>query len=165
MFYYTGNFGKKQTKNARLTVLHALSAALFALPLFMLSAALCFALVAAGGCAVQELSSLRAFSGTHTGVYVCEYAQWNGEDLLARYDRITLELCADGTCRLLAASEEGDVSSEGTYAFDEQAQVLVLKGAFAGKTFTKRCVYRGGAFTLQHTSPGMRFAARFRLLP
>ena len=58
---------------------------------------------------------------------------------------------------------QGPVRAE--YGFDEAGGILTLGGSFRGYTFCKRCVYENGAFTLLHTMPGVRFMARFRMLP
>lgn len=166
MFYYTGNSNKKQSKNAARGILRALLAAASAAGLLALLLASFFALLAAGGCAAEELSSLRSFSGAHTGVYVCEAATLNGADLLERYSEITLELRADGTfCVTASPAGENALHADGRYAFDEQGGILALSGSFGGQSFFKRCVYEDGAFTVVHTLPGVRFMARFRLLP
>lgn len=125
-----------------------------------------FFLLAAGGCAAEELSSLRSFSGTHAGVYKCEEATLNGADLLETYREITLELRGDGTfCVIASPAGENALHADGVYAFDETGGILTLQGQYGGRKFSKRCVYENGAFAIVHTMPGVRFAARFRMLP
>lgn len=166
MNYYTGNFPKKQSKNTGRGILRALPALLAAALLIGGVLFSFFFLLAAGGCAAEELSSLRSFSGTYAGVYECEEATLNGVDLLETYREITLELREDGTfCVIASPAGENALHADGVYAFDETGGILTLQGQYGGRKFSKRCVYENGAFAIVHTMPGVRFAARFRMLP
>lgn len=165
MFYYTDNSVKKQSKNVFSLILRAALAFWAAAGLVFAVGAAFFFLLSAGGCAAEELSSLRAFAQAQAGVYRCESASLNGVDLLQR-GRIELELCPNGVFCVRVCSAEGkERTAKGTYAFDGEHGVLELRGSMRGVSYCKRCVYEKGAFAVQHTAPGVRFAARFRLLP
>ena len=166
MYHYTVNSGKKQSKNAGHGILRVLLAAGAAAGLLAVLLLAFFSLLAAGGCAAEKLTPLRTFAGVHTGVYACESAALNGEDVLRQYRSVTVELREDGTFLLRAAPAKGEArQTEGEYGFDEESGILELRGSLYGKRFAKRCVYEDGAFTVLHTSPGLRFAAKFRMLP
>ena len=133
MFYYTGKSNKKQSKNTAHGVLRAVLASAFAAGLLAMLLVSFFALLSAGGCAAEKLSSLRTFAGAHTGGYGCGAASLNGADLLERYREITLELRADGTfCVTASPAGENALHAEGEYGFDEAGGILTLGGTILG---------------------------------
>ena len=119
-----------------------------------------------GGCAAQELSSLRAFALPCAGEYECVYAHLGKKDLLAGLQSLTLTLERDGTFSATAVSKSGKTKSKGgTWSFDEEKSELTFRAVMLGKTHTKTVRVQNGRFTLQQKMAGKNLVLTFRILP
>lgn len=119
-----------------------------------------------GGCAVQDLSSLRAFAMPCAGEYECVYAHLGEKDLLAGLRSLTLSLERDGSFSATAVSRSGKTKKKGgTWSFDEEKSELTFSTRVLGKTRTKTARMQGGSFTLQQRMAGKNLVLTFRILP
>lgn len=88
------NFNMKSKKNYRGRIL--LCAALF-----------CCSLCCLSGCNVNKMSSLSELTKPYAGLYECESLMLGGNEMDANFEKLYLELKADGTFTLAYRGAEG----------------------------------------------------------
>ena len=125
-------------------------------------AALAAACLALSGCAVREMSSLRAFSKPYLGEYDCVYAECGGVDLLEDLREVVLALGEDGTFTVTAHPKQGEAhTATGRYEFEESSGVLTFHCGKGSRAVVQRCLLEGGTFTFVQNVAGLRLFARF----
>lgn len=155
VFYHYILFrGKNQTKSTGLPRLRRaarLSAVILALALAL----------AAGGCSITELSSLREFARPYEGEYRCEYAEYGGRDLLADCREVVLALEGENFT-LRAVPRRGKViCASGECRYDAAKGVLSLRAELFGKEYRKDVVLRSGKIFFSQMFAGKALVLRF----
>lgn len=117
---------------------------------------------AAGGCGVQQLSSLREFARPWQGEYRCEEARCGGEDMLPRLGGIVVTLGEEGifTAEVRLRSKKS-LRTGGSYVYDEGTGRLEFSLSYGGEVRRAVTCLQKGAFTLSARVCGKAVVLRF----
>ncbi len=115
-----------------------------------------------GGCAVRELSTLRAFAKPYEGTYRCEYAHFGEKDLLEDYREIALSL-SENTFELTLVPRKGSAKNvQGSCEYGG-GDTLTLRTRVMGKNLRKDLPFSGGKIFLEQSFAGKKLVMRFAM--
>jgi len=113
-------------------------------------------------CDVEELSTLQELSKPYAAQYRCDALRYGEEDLLSRFDLVTLTLCPNGSFLLNCRDREGKTQSHsGTYEFRESTVAFTVM--FRGTPVTREFPYEDGAVMIACPLAGKLLYAHFTL--
>ena len=111
----------------------------------------------------KELGSLEDFSRPYAGVYSCEELTFAGEDKLASFEYIRLELQYGGGFTVKYRTKGGNAGSlEGKYRMDTDRGEVTFTAAQGLRTVTRTYPVSGGSILVEENLLGRLLFAKFK---
>ncbi len=109
----------------------------------------CLLLLPMLGCKIDTTTSLKDISAPYTGQYYCEEARWGEDNLLEKYDEITLILVDKQNMQFIFKPKDGKKNIiEGNYTFDSNTNTLSGTIAILGMPTSGSVILENGQFCI-----------------
>ncbi len=125
---------------------------------------LSFALIALAACKTEEeLGSLTDFSRPYTGMYFCEELTLSGEDKLASFEDLSLELGRGGAFTIRYKMRKGGEGSlSGRYEMDTEEERVTFRAKQGVRTMSRTYPVENGCILVEENILGRLLYAKFK---